>query len=174
MRPAAHNNSYSKWRAKVLTKIFILLLRSVTGDRNVFKTATCHSRALWCINSMRPRTIILFLITLLTTESVGQKLVDFKYSMCDQGNPHKYRMNTMINKLRSQGDTMTIDLTWIDNCSFDPEFFLKKVTNDTLFFEYKNKSDGDATCTCAFGLQFRIKKSNQRDFQIKINNWTID
>ena len=32
-----HNNSYVKWRAKVLTKIFILLLRSVTVDRNVFK-----------------------------------------------------------------------------------------------------------------------------------------
>jgi hypothetical protein len=42
----AHNNSYGKWRAKVLTKIFILLLRSVTVDRKDFKTATCHSRAL--------------------------------------------------------------------------------------------------------------------------------
>ncbi|MBT1706418.1 hypothetical protein [Chryseosolibacter indicus] len=83
-------------------------------------------------------------------------------------------MNSMINKVKSQRDTTTIDLTWIDNCSFEPEFHLKKLANDTLYFEYTNKSDGETTCTCAFRLQFELQKLSQRDFEIKINNWHID
>ena len=47
-RPAP-NNSYAQGRWKVLTKISILLSRSVTVDNNVFKTAPVHSRALYAI-----------------------------------------------------------------------------------------------------------------------------
>jgi hypothetical protein len=123
---------------------------------------------------MRTGTITLFLFVLMTAESVGQKLVDFKHSTCDEGNFHKFRLNSMINTVMSHGDTTTIKVTWVDNCYFEPEFLLTRVSNDTLYFNYKNKSEDKATCNCAFGLQFKIKNLIKRDFQIKINNWTID
>ncbi len=126
------------------------------------------------LNSKRTRTITLLLFVLMTAESLGQKLVDFKHSACDKGNPHKFLLNSMVNAIKLRGDTTTIKVTWVDNCYFEPEFFLNKASSDTLYFKYKNKSEDEATCSCAYELQFKIKNLGKRDFQIKINNITID
>ncbi|MCZ8216381.1 MAG: hypothetical protein O9262_09100, partial [Cyclobacteriaceae bacterium] len=45
---------------------------------------------------------------------------------------------------------------------------------DTLYFNYKNSREDKTTCSCAFRLQFVLANSTNKDYQIKINNYTID
>lgn len=125
------------------------------------------------LNRVKRIKIILIILTLLTTKAVGQKLIYFKHTTCDEGNPHKYKMNTMINKMQFHGDSLKISITWIDNCGFEPKFDLHKVSADTLYFKYKNPSGDETTCSCAFKLQFVLMNINQKDYQIKIDKWVI-
>jgi hypothetical protein len=118
--------------------------------------------------------ITIAVLILLIIEANGQKLKSFRYSTCDHRNPHIYIMNTMINKMVFQGDSVAMDITWIDNCGFEPNFSLKRATTDTLYFQLKNESEDLAFCACAFRLKFNVKKVDNGDFQIKVNDWIIN
>lgn len=118
---------------------------------------------------MRTSFVIVSLL-LLSSELLGQRLISFKYTSCDEGNPQKYMMNTTINRIGYKGDSTIIDMTWIDNCEFNPELSLRKVLNDTIYFKYNNR-DGNAACTCAFQIEIVLRKLPNRDYQIKFNDW---
>ncbi|HTJ48455.1 MAG TPA: hypothetical protein VL443_03295 [Cyclobacteriaceae bacterium] len=118
--------------------------------------------------------MILMLILALSTASVGQTLVDFKYSSCDDDNPHKYKMNVAINKIRSSKDSLFIKMTWLANCAFEPEIFLAAVKNDTIYFKYENKAVELVMCGCAFELNFTLQGMAARNYQIKVNDFRID
>ena len=124
---------------------------------------------------MKKKLFILLIFLALSIETFAQKLTSFTYSSCDKGNPHKYLLNSMVNNIGFHGDSLTIKITWVDNCAFEPEFHLTKIETDTLYFKYNNKREEESTtCSCAFELEFKIIKAIHSDYQIKINETKLD
>lgn len=104
----------------------------------------------------------------------GQKVIDFKYSSCEDQNPLKYKLQSRISQFKFSRDSLLLEITWIDNCAFEPDFSLKNVGTDTLYFTLVNKSDDRTFCSCAFNLQFKLNKVAEKKYQLKINNVFID
>lgn len=119
-------------------------------------------------------TILIAILVSLVVDAKAQKLKSFRFSTCDDRNYHVYLMNTMINKMKFHGDSVALDITWIDNCAFEPSFSLQKASTDTLYFKLKNESEEALFCFCAFRLRFHVKNVSHGDYQIKINDWIID
>src|SRR5687767_10454726 len=127
---------------------------------------------------MKPLIVIVMVLAFFGRESKGQALIGVKYPECDTGNPHKYKLNTRINKIKIAGDTVMINITWMDNCSATPRFDLQKVVSDTIFLGYRNLSDGESFCGCVFDIELKLNgmdsgKPNRKNYQIRIGDKTL-
>jgi hypothetical protein len=93
---------------------------------------------------MKHLIVMVLVLVFPGRESLGQALIGVRYPECDASHPHKYKLNTRINNIKITGDTVMINITWMDNCSAAPRFDLQKVVNDTIYLEYVNLSDGES------------------------------
>ena len=127
---------------------------------------------------MKHLIVIVMVLAFSGRESQGQALIGVRYPECDTSNPHKYKLNTRVNNIKITGDTVMINITWMDNCSAAPKFDLQKVVNDTIYLEFVNLSDGESFCGCAFDIELKLNgmdadKQNRKNYHIRIGDKTL-
>jgi hypothetical protein len=134
--------------------------------------ATAYA-ALVAISLGQMRLLIIFIfITQLTHGQIGEiKLVDFKYSACDEATLSN-RLLTRISKKESSGNILTVDIATVATCcvKFEP---IASTDKGILYLDFKENGT-ECECNCYYTLTYKIKGIKSKDIKIKFQNKDID
>jgi hypothetical protein len=102
---------------------------------------------------MKKITSFIFLISISFT-FLGQELVGFKLSDCNNNSYPEYIRNRIVSK-KLVNDTLRLSIGFSENCCFSPQPIVN-LKNDTLYIEINNLSNMLCGCDCCFELEMSI------------------
>jgi hypothetical protein len=104
---------------------------------------------------------------------VAQKLKHFSFEQ-DDNNPHKFLLQPRVDRVVKAGDSLSFEITWLDNCDIEPKIRLDKVSGDTLHFSYSDSEEGNSFSPCAYNVKLLVTRAKLPDYKVVFRTVKLD